>query len=150
MPAQTLRPSPYYEDVTVGMELPSLTKHANELQLFLFSAVTWDTHRTHWDIPYSVNTEKLPGILVHGHLQGSFLGQLLTDWIGPLGRLKRISYQNRGMAIQTDTLAIKGKVTGKKDENGAGLVTCEVWVEKQTGDITTNGEATVELPRRGR
>jgi 3-methylfumaryl-CoA hydratase len=87
---------------------------------------------------------------VHGHLQGAFLGQLLTDWIGPLGRLKRISYQNRGMAIQTDTLAIKGKVTGKKDENGAGLVTCEVWVEKQTGDITTNGEATVQLPRRGR
>lgn len=145
-----LRPSPYFEDVQVGTDLPPLQKKPDEVQLFLFSAVTWDTHRTHWDIPYSVNVEKLPGILVHGHLQGAFLSQLLTDWMGPLGRLKRISYQNRGMAIQTDILTCKGRVKEKREENGAGLVTCEVWIEKQTGDITTTGEATVELPRRQR
>jgi hydroxyacyl-ACP dehydratase HTD2-like protein with hotdog domain len=150
MPATKLRPSTYYEDVSAGMELPPLTKQANEVQLFFFSAATWDSHRTHWDIPYSVNVEKLPGILVHGHLQGAFLSQAVTDWAGPLATLRKISYQNRGMAIQTDVLTVKGRVKEKREENGKGLVTCEVWLEKQTGDVTTTGEATVELPRRGR
>ena len=88
--------SPRYVDVQVDTEIPSLVKTPNEVQLFLFSAITWDTHRTHWDIPYSVNEESLPGILVHGHLQGTFLTQLVTDWVTPEGRLLEIDYQNRG------------------------------------------------------
>ena len=121
-------------------------KRPNEVQLFLFSAVTWDTHRTHWDIPYSVNEESLPGILVHGHLQGTFLTQLVTDWVSPHGRLAEIEYQNRGMAIPGDELTCRGKVTGKRQEDGKGLIDLDVWIEKQTGDVTTTGKATAEVP----
>ena len=142
------RTSPHFEDVPVGAELPSLVKRPNEVQLFFFSAATWDAHRTHWDIPYSVEKEKLPGILIHGHLQGSWLGQLMTDWIGPQGWLRRVSYQNRGNAIPGDTLTIKGKVKEKREEGGKGIVVCDVWVENQRGEQTTVGEAIAELPRK--
>ena len=148
MATQSIRPLVTFDEVEVGLDLPSLAKHPDMLQLFMFSAITWDTHRTHWDIPYSVDVEKLPGILTHGHLQGSFLCQMLSDWIGPEGRLKSINYQNRANTIAGDKLTCKGRVTSKSEKDGADLVTCEVWVEKQDGQVTTTGEATVELPRK--
>ncbi len=141
-------PQVHFEDVSVGMELPTIVKHPNELQLFMFAAATWDTHRTHWDIPYAVNVEKLPGILVFGHMQAAFLGQLVTDWITPGGRLLRLNYQNRRMAIQGDTLSCKGKIKEKKEENGKGLIVAETWIENQKGEITTTAESTFELPKR--
>ncbi|MEE9285970.1 MAG: acyl dehydratase [Dehalococcoidia bacterium] len=148
MATQQLQSSPTFEDIEVGFEIPSLVKHPDVLQLWMFSAITWDTHRTHWDIPYSVEEEKLPGILTHGHLQGSFLCQMLSDWIGPEGRLKSINYQNRANCIAGDELTCKGRVKGKSEEGGPGLITCEVWVEKADGGVTTTGEAIVQLPRK--
>ena len=65
--------SPRFDELEAGQELPPLVKTPSEVQLFMFSAITWDTHRTHFDTPYSVDEESLPGILVHGHLQGAFL-----------------------------------------------------------------------------
>ena len=79
--------TPKFQDINVGDELPTLVKQPNETQLFMYSAVTWDTHRTHWDIPYSVNEEHLPGILVHGRLQGTWLTQMMTDWAMPYGKV---------------------------------------------------------------
>jgi hydroxyacyl-ACP dehydratase HTD2-like protein with hotdog domain len=147
-PMTTIATTPRYEDIAVGLELPVLTKQPREIDLFLFSAVTWDTHRTHWDIPYATEKENLPGGLVHGHLQGAYLGQLLTDWLGPEGRLVRLGYQNRAMAIQGDQLDCKARVTERREEDGRGLVVLQVWVEKPSGEVTTTGEATVELPKR--
>ena len=141
--------TPRYQDVSVGDELPVLEKQAGEVQLFMFSASTWDTHRTHWDIPYSVEEENLPGALVHGHLQGAWLSQLLSSWAMPEGRLISLNYQNRGMAIQDEKLFVKAKVTEKKEEAGKGIVTFDTWVEKESGEISTTGKGAVELPLRG-
>lgn len=143
-------PALFFEDVQQGMAVPQIAKHPHEVDLFMFSAITWDTHRTHWDIPYAVQEEKLPGMLVHGHLQGAWLAELMTDWIGPMGKLKKIEYRNRAMSIQGDQLTLKGTVTEKRDDApGRGLVTCEVWIEKDGGEVTTSGTTTVELPKRG-
>lgn len=138
--------TPNFQELTVGDELPVMVERPGAVQLFLFSAVTWDTHRTHFDAPYSVDVEALPGILVHGHLQGTFLGKLVSQWVSPGGRLASITYQNRGMSVPGDELSCHGRITAKREESGKGLVELEVWVEKQTGDITTTGQATAELP----
>ena len=141
--------TPHFEDVEIGTALPSLVKRPDEVQLFAFSAVTWDTHRIHWDIPYTKNEEHMADILVHGHLQGAFLTQVVTDWAGPKSRLRRFSFQNRGMSYPGDTLTCTGKVTDKSIENGVGIVTCDLWVESQKGEHPTTGEAVIELPLRG-
>ena len=137
---------PTFDEIQVGDELPTLQKTPGELQLFMFSAITWDTHRTHWDIPYSVDVEALPGILVHGHLQGSWLTQIMSDWIVPKGKVAYVKYQNRGMAIQNEKLFVKGRVKGKAAEDGKGVVSLDLWVEKEGGEVTTAGEGKVELP----
>lgn len=138
----------YFDDIAIGEVIPTLVKKPDELQLFCFSAVTWDTHRTHWDAPFATDVDKLPGILTHGHLQAAFLGQLLSSWAGPQARIVRFAYRNQGMVIPGDTLTCSGKVTEKSETNGIALVTCQVWAENQKGEIPTTGEATLELPLR--
>ena len=140
--------TPYFEDIEVGTNLPVLEKRPDEVQLFAFSAATWDTHRIHWDTPYTKNEEHMENILVHGHLQGSFLGQVVTDWAGPRSRLRKLGFQNRGMAYPNDVLTCTGKVTEKSLDGNVGIVTCELWVENQHGGHPTTGEAVIELPLR--
>ena len=138
--------SPRFEEVEAGQELAPMVKTPTEVQVFMFSAITWDTHRTHFDTPYSVDEESLPGILVHGHLQGAFLTQYVTRWAGTEGRLRSIDYQNRGMVIPGERLTVRAKVTGKSEEAGVGLVALDMWLEKDGGEMPTTAAAVVEIP----
>ena len=138
--------SPRFDEVEAGQELPPLVKTPSEVQVFMFSAITWDTHRTHFDTPYSVDEESLPGILVHGHLQGAFLSQYATRWAGAAGRLRSLDYQNRGMVIPGERLTVRAKVTGKSEEARLGVVTLDMWLEKDGGELPTTAAAVVEIP----
>ena len=42
----------------------------------------------------------------------------------------------------------KPKLTEKREEDGKGVVVCQVWAENQRGEHTTTGDATIELPLR--
>ena len=137
----------YYEDVEVGLELPTLHKTPSNTLLFLYSAITWNPQRIHFDKDYTL-TEGYKDIIVHGPLRGAFLSQLLTRWIGDEGVLKKMSYANRDIAYVNEPLACKGTVTRKSIENGQGLVECDIWVENAQGAKLTLGNATVILPRK--
>ncbi len=41
--------------------------------LFRFSALTFNAHRIHFDLPYAVEVEKYPGLVVHGPLQAIWM-----------------------------------------------------------------------------
>ena len=56
----------------------ALTPH--EPLLFRFSALTFNTHRIHYDLPYARDIERYRGLVVHGPLMASLLLQLA----GPL------------------------------------------------------------------
>ena len=42
---------------------------ADSTRLFRFSALTFNGHRIHYDLPYAQEVEKYPGLVVHGPLQ---------------------------------------------------------------------------------
>ena len=137
----------YFEDVSVGMALPTMEKHPTTTQLFQFSAATWNPHRIHYDKDYAA-VEGHPDVLVHGPLHGAFLAQFVTNWMGPLGRLKKIAFSNRGRAFPGERLLLKGKVLKTYTDNGEHLVVCEIWEEKESGEVTAPGSAVVALPTR--
>lgn len=43
------------------------------VRLFRFSALTFNAHRIHIDLPYAMDVEKYPGLIVHGPLQAMML-----------------------------------------------------------------------------
>lgn len=139
----------YYEDVHEGDELDPLQKCPSAVSLFRYSAVTWNPHRIHYDAPYAVEQEGHPGVLVQAHLHGAYLTQLVMDWMGSAGILRKLSWQNRQRAIPGDTLTCRGRVTEATISDGKGFVRCEIWEENQRGEICAPGEALVELPLRG-
>jgi hydroxyacyl-ACP dehydratase HTD2-like protein with hotdog domain len=137
----------YFEDVTVGLALPSLTKTPSNTLLFLYSAITWNPQRIHFDKDYTLS-EGYRDIIVHGPLRGAFLSQLLTQWIGDEGTLKKLSYANRDIAYVNEPLTCKGTVIRTWVDHGKGYVECEIWAENEHGTRLTLGQATVILPVR--
>ncbi|MCP3990696.1 MAG: acyl dehydratase [Actinomycetia bacterium] len=130
-------------DVAVGHELPVMTKNASRAQLFLYSAASFNPHRIHYDRDYAA-VEGHPDVLVHGPLQGSWLTQYLTDWIGPRGRLRSVTWQNRVSAFPEQDLEFHGRVNAVDPETGE--VELEVWEQTADGTVLMPGSAIVVLP----
>ena len=45
----------------------------DSVRLFRFSALTFNAHRIHFDLPYAQQVEKYPGLVVHGPMQAMLL-----------------------------------------------------------------------------
>ncbi|MGD0074492.1 MAG: acyl dehydratase [Candidatus Binataceae bacterium] len=133
----------FFEDVTVGAAVLALVKHPTNAQLFRFSAMTWNSHRIHYDKVYA-QSEGYPDVLVQSHLHGCFLLQAVMDWVGPRARVLGFRWQNRGIAIPGDVLTCSGKVIKAE----GGIVECELEERNQKGDLCAPGWARVELPKR--
>ena len=134
----------FFEDVKVGTAIPSLIKRPTNVELFRFSAMTWNSHRIHYDKVYA-QSEGYPDVLVQSHLHGCFLLQAVMDWAGPRSRVLGFRWQNRGIAIPGDVLTCGGKVVKAE----AGVIECELEERNQKGELCAPGSARVELPRRG-
>ena len=137
----------YWEDVEEGQELPPLIKRPTTRQLVQYAGASGDFYEIHYDKDYA-QANGLPGVIIHGALKMAFLAQLVTDWIGEWGTLKKFSVQYRGMDVPGDTLTCKGRVTRKWTEDGQHLVEAEIWLENGKGERTTPGSAVVALPSR--
>jgi hydroxyacyl-ACP dehydratase HTD2-like protein with hotdog domain len=139
----------YFEDVSVGDAIPTLSVTVDETQMFFFSAATYNGHRIHYDKTWATEVEGYPNILVHGPLQAALLARAVTDWAGPDGRLVGYAIQNRASAFPGEELRFAGTITAKRDDYGRGLVDLEIRGEKGDAQILMPGTATVSLPKRG-
>lgn len=137
----------FWEDVDTGMDLPSLVKTVSTRQLVQYAGASGDLYEIHYDKDFAQETG-LTGVIIHGALKSAFLGQLVTDWAGPKGTLKKLSCQYRGMDYPDQPITAKGTVTSKYQDDHQHLVDCEIWLENSQGEITTPGKATVILPSR--
>ena len=137
----------YWDDVAEGTELPALVKEPTTQQLVKYAGASGDYYQIHYDKDYA-GANGLPGVILHGALKNAFLGQLMTQWMGPMGALKKLSCQYRGMDVPAQTITGKGAVIRKYQEGGLNLVDCDIWLENPEGQKMTPGKATVALPAR--
>jgi acyl dehydratase len=137
----------YFEDVQEGQEMPVVQKTVTPQQLVKYAGASHDYYEVHYNETFA-KEQNLPGLLVHGALKNAFLGQLVLDWIGEWGTLKKLACQYRGMDVVNDTLTCKGRVTKKRVEGEEHIVELEIWVENSKSEKTTPGSAVVTLPSR--
>ena len=138
----------YYEDVETGSELPSLEKNPTTRQLVQYAGASGDFYQIHYDKDFA-QANGLPGVILHGALKNAFLGQLMSDFAGELGWLRKLTVQYRGMDQPGAKITARGKVTKKYVDGQDHVVECEIWLENAKGEKTTPGSATVILPSRG-
>lgn len=137
----------YYQDVSLGSEVSSLTKQPTTQQLVMWAGAVGDYQPIHYDKDFA-QSRGLPGVIVHGQLVGAFLGQLITDWIGERGVLRKLSCSYKGMNYPGEALTCKGKVTKKYVQDGQHYVECNLWAENSKAEKTVLGVAVVMLPSR--
>ena len=90
----------------------------------------------------------VPGAYDYGPQRVSWMGTLLTNWMGDDAFLKRLRVECRRFNVYGDTQWCKGRVIRKYVHDGSPLVDLEIWAENQRGEITAPGFATVMLPSR--
>ncbi len=80
--------------------------------LFRYSALTFNTHRIHYDAPYAEQVERYRGLVVHGPLTASLLLQLAAQELGE-NRLRAFQVRGLSPAIAGEPLHL---VMRTKDE----------------------------------
>lgn len=138
----------YFEDVQVGDAIPQLVKApVTHLQLVKYAGASGDFNPLHTDpkIGEAIGTG---GIIAHGMLIMGFVGQMLSDYVGPAA-LRKFNVRFKGMTHLEDIITCSGTITEKFEENGEGRISGKVQAADQHGDVKVAGTFTATLPRRG-
>ena len=138
----------YWEDVVEGQQLPQLVKRPSTRQLVMYAGASGDFYEVHYDKDFAIEIG-LSGLIVHGALKNAYLAQVVTDWMGVGGVLKKISVKYRGTDVPDDTLTCSGRVTKTYVNEEMHQVDCVLMLSNSRGEQTTTGTATVVLPSRG-
>jgi 3-methylfumaryl-CoA hydratase len=113
-----------------GTPIEGFTVMPGPVQLFAFSAATWNPHRVHYDADYCRDVEDYPGVVVPGPLQGSWLLELADAWAREAGlRVESIEYRNVRPAFSGAELAVGGRVV-----QGPPDASLELWVASPDGE----------------
>jgi 3-methylfumaryl-CoA hydratase len=109
--------------------------HPTETLLFRFSALTFNTHRIHYDRRYATDVEGYRGLVVHGPLIATLLLDLMQEHIGR-GRVERFQFRAKRPTFDTSDFAVCGAPAGdghcalwSTDNQGALAVSAEGWFE---------------------
>ena len=102
--------------------------------LFRYSAVTFNSHRIHYDQPYTTKVERYPGLVVHGPLIATLLIDLLRRNL-PGAVVRR--YEFRAMKPLFDTAAFD--TCGLPDAAGGAA---KLWTRDAAGAVTMQANAT--------
>ncbi|WP_284124098.1 FAS1-like dehydratase domain-containing protein [Parerythrobacter aestuarii] len=90
----------------------------SETLLFRYSALTFNTHRIHYDLPYARDVERYRGLVVHGPLITSLLLQLAADEFGD-NRLASFAFRAVSPAICGEPLTLALRQAGDSMELGS-------------------------------
>ena len=138
----------YFEDVEVGAALPSMVKEISLVTILKWGVAVNDYGPHHYDQQFANQMLGLPNVIAHGPHNAAFLAQLVTNWIGGEGMLRRHYAEMRGNVFPGDTMTFQGSVANKYVKDGEGIVEIESWAQNQKGRRVTLGKSTAMLPRR--
>ena len=103
------------------------TVRPDSVLLFRFSALTFNSHRIHYDRPWAMQTEGYPGLVVHGPLTST----LLIDFARDHSRARTLrTYTTQARAPLFDTAPFE--LRGRPTTDGGGT---ELWVVTPEGTV---------------
>lgn len=111
----------------------SWTVATSPVLLFRYSAITFNGHRIHYDLPYAAGVEGYDGLVVHGPIQAILLFNLSAAANG--GTPRRFAYRGVAPAIAgTDLFVCRG------DSADADTY----WIQGPSGQIHMDAHVTAE------
>ncbi len=99
--------------------------------LFRFSALTFNSHRIHYDRPWATAEEGYPGLVVHGPLTSTLLIDFARD-SNPGRAFKTYTTQARAPLFDVAPFELRGRPTAEG---------CELWAVTPEGTIAMSARA---------
>ena len=128
--------------ITVGTELGPLRHTPTNVQLFRYSAVTWNAHRIHYDQEYA-DFEGHPGVLVHSHLHAALMLRMVTETLGESWEVSKVMYRMRHSSIPGTELVETARVASIDGDR----MVLDVSEHDSEGNLCLEGTVTVERRR---
>lgn len=146
----TTFPNPHlyrsFESTPVGTRVEAAYGPLGTAHLMRWSAAMENWHKIHYDRPFTVDHEQLPGLLINGSFKQQFIVSMLRHWGGPTGWLWKVAFQFRAMNIVDETLTVWAEVTDARRHAAFGSVDLTLGIRNEKGVESTPGTATVALP----
>ena len=101
--------------------------------LFRFSALTFNSHRIHYDRSWAIDAEGYPGLVVHGPLTTTLLVDFARDQ-NPGRRITAYTTQARAPLFDNAPFELRGRPTARG---------CELWAVTPEGTVAMSAD--VEL-----
>lgn len=124
------------EKLPIGQTAPEAGDWSQEVTpdpvlLFRYSALTWNSHRIHFDRDYVTAQEGYPGLIVHGPLLATLMIDQLRRQL-PAVRISSFGFS----ALRPVFDGADFIVSGRREEEGAAL-----WVTDSDGLLAMKGSA---------
>lgn len=142
--------APRFEDFEIGQDIPALSKGPlTPAHVMRWSSAMENWHRIHYDRQFAAEHDGLPNVVVNGSWKQHVLIQLVTDWVGEVGWVWKVSFQFRGMNVPGETLTAWGRIAGKEERGAYGIVTVDIGLKDDRGEEGTPGTAVTVWPLAG-
>jgi hypothetical protein len=149
----------YFEDVTLGDEFEEFQQPTAEHVTAFMSASSrtgsrpmGDRGQGRFSDPTEARRQGLERPIVPGTMSTAMITRIVTDWMGPLGRIVSLDVSFRRPVLHGDRLRCIAVVTDAGDDaleaGGPGIAWLDVALENERGERPVQGTAAVELPRR--
>ena len=133
--------------VQAGDSIPEWTmERVRPERMRTMAAILRDPNPVHWDrkavaaLPFGIGERTIN----QGPLGLSYILNMLMDWAGPAS-VRRITIRFPKVVLDGDRVTARGTVTALREEDGARLADCEVWLERAGESPCLEGTATVAL-----
>jgi acyl dehydratase len=139
----------YWEDVAEGDALPSFIYELSLLRLVAFVRASGLYDYVHFDGDYARAVGARDAFISTPHVAGLF-GRLLTDWSGPEGEIRSLTFSMLTQSCTGDILTVTGRVGRRyRGEDGAYLVDlADLNIAHSLAPRAAVGSATMSLPSR--
>lgn len=130
------------------MELlqPIEKKAITHTQLVRYAGASGDFNPIHTVVPVGEEAG-LGGVIAHGMLVMGFAGQALAQWF-PRQNLRHFKVRFSKMTRPGEQLTISGEITEEVEQNGERLLTGELKVKNETGEVKLSGKFVVLKPEQ--
>ncbi|MBW1903252.1 MAG: acyl dehydratase, partial [Deltaproteobacteria bacterium] len=135
-----------WDDVEEAQELPTVTKEITATNIIAGAIASSDFTAVHHDREFAQSVGMKDFFMNNATISG-YSGKYLTDWSGPEGEIKELSFRIGASCFPGDTMTMTGKVVKKYTEGDEHLVDVE-YEFNVPGGRTCGGKGTLALPTR--
>lgn len=111
-------------DLSIGTELPGFSRTVDQIRMVMYAGATWDWHRLHYDTEYASELG-LVGPIADGQMFGAYLAEQVLRYLGPMARLRSMSFRFRAMVFAGETVTVTGRISKAALGDEGNLITVD-------------------------